>query len=99
MDIRSIDKNFITTYEVPEDVEWFSIKENPFTIFGVNYSEEEKLYCRLPKETADATNEGVAWLSKHTAGGRVRFETNSPYVALYIRGVFEPPFAHMTMAI
>ena len=97
MDIQKIDKNFNLTFEVPDDVEWFSIREAPFQTYGIFYSEEEGLYRRLPKDVADATNEGVSCLSKHTAGGRVRFETDSPYIVVQAKEVFETPFSHMTI--
>lgn len=98
MDIRKIDKNFDTTFVAPEDIEWFSVRELPFSIHGIFYSEEEGLFRRMPKEVADATSASVSHLSKHTAGGRVRFSTNSPYVAIHVEEPFEEPFAHMTMA-
>ena len=98
MDIHKIDKNFDTTFKCPEDIEWFSIREFPFGVYGVTYSEDEGLYRRLPKEIADATNDGVAHLSKHTAGGRIRFASNSPYIAICVEEPFENPFSHMTIA-
>lgn len=98
MDIKQIDKNFDTTFIAPQDVEWFSVREFPFSVHGVFYSEDEGLYRRLPKEIAEATNEGVAHLSKHTAGGRVRFITDSPYIIVRIEEPFEEPFSHMTIA-
>ena len=97
MDIRKIDKNFDTTFVPPEDIEWLSIEEKPFSVYGVTFSQEEGLYRRLPKDVADATNEGVSHLSKHTAGGRVRFVTDSPYVAVRVEEPFEAPFSHMTI--
>ena len=33
---------------------------------------------------AKNTNDGVHYLHTHTAGGRVRFKTNSPYVAIHV---------------
>ena len=63
MKIQEIDKNFDTTFQCPEDIQWFSVEESPFSIHGVSFSEKEGLYRRLPKEIADATNEGVAHLS------------------------------------
>jgi hypothetical protein len=98
MDIRKIDKNFDTTFVAPDDIEWFSIRELPFKIYGLFYSEEEGLFRRMSKDVADATSEGVSHLSKHTAGGRVRFTTDSPYIAIRAEEPFEVPFAHMTMA-
>ena len=98
MDIKKIDKNFDTTFIPPEDIEWLSIQELPFEMRGIFYAKEEGLYRRIPKAIADATNEGVAHLSKHTAGGRVRFVTDSPYVAVRAEEPFEQPFSHMTVA-
>ncbi len=98
MDIKKIDKNFNTTFIAPGDIEWFSGRETPFSVHGITYSEEEGLYRRMPKEIAEATNDGVAHLSKHTAGGRVRFATNSPYIAVRLEEPFEIPFSHMTIA-
>ena len=97
MDIKEIDKNFITAFNVPVDTEWFSIREKPFQVYGIEFSEEEGVYRRLPKETADAVSAGVGALSRHTAGGRVRFETDSPYVVVRAKENFEKPFAHLTM--
>ena len=97
MDIKKIDKNFDTTFEAPSDLEWFSVRELPFSVHGVFYSEEEGLFRRLPKDIADATNDGVSYLSKHTAGGRVRFATDSPYVAVHVEEPYEDPFSHMTI--
>ena len=98
MKIQEIDKNFNTTFQCPEDMKWFSMDESCFSIHGVSFSEDEGLYRRLPKEIADVTNEGVAYLSKHTAGGRIRFATTSTYVAVRIEAPFEEPMSHMTIA-
>ena len=98
MDIKKIDKNFDTSFVVPQDIEWFSIQGDPFVTHGVYYSKEEGLYRRLPKEIADATSEGVAYLSKNTAGGRVRFCTDSPYIVVRMEEPFEQPASHMTIA-
>ena len=98
MDIKKIDKNFDTSFECPEDVEWHSVREQPFSIHGVFYSEDEGVFRRMPKEVADATSERVSLLSKYTSGGRVRFKTDSPYIVLRAEEPFVSPVAHMTMA-
>ncbi len=97
MDIRKIDKNFDTSFTRPDDLEWFSIREFPFSIHGVAYS-EEGLYRRLDKTVAEATNEGVAVLSKTTSGGRVRFATDSPYIVVRLEEPFSVPTSQMTFA-
>ena len=97
MDIREIDKNFDTTFVAPEDIEWFSVQNLPFSIHGVVYS-EEGYYRRMPKEIAEQISVGVEHLSKNTAGGRVRFATDSPYIAIRVEELFDEPFSHMTIA-
>jgi hypothetical protein len=97
MDISKIDRNFALSFEAPPDLVWHSVRVKPFVLYGATYSEEEGLYRRLPKTVADATNKGVAHLSKNTAGVRVRFLTNSPYIAVHVDEGFEAPFAHMTI--
>lgn len=97
MDIKKIDRNFETSFEAPSDVEWFSVREEPFKTYGIFYSESEGLYRRMPKDVADATSPGVAFLSLHSAGGRVRFATDSPYVIVRAVEAFEEPFSHMAI--
>ena len=97
MTIQAIDKNFDASFEAPSDIVWFSVREAPFQTYGICYSEEEGLYRRLPKAVADAVSPGVAHLAKHTAGGRVRFATDSPFVMLRAVEPYEEPFSHMTV--
>lgn len=61
------------------------------------YSKEEKLYFRLPKEFAASINEKIAFLAQNTAGGRIRFQTSSPYIALRVEEPFDEPLPHMTI--
>lgn len=98
MDITKIDKNFALSFTPPEDLEWHSVLSAPFSLHGAWYSEEEGLFRRVPKDVADATNPGVMYLSKNSAGVRVRFSTNSPYIAVHLDLEFAEPFSHMTVA-
>lgn len=98
MDIREIDKNFDTSFTPPEDIEWHSVRELPFSIHGVFYSEDEGVFRRMPREIDDAINERVSVLSRYTSGGRVRFATDSPYIAVRVEEPFVAPVSHMTMA-
>ena len=69
--------------EFPEDIVWTDIKEAPFTVHGVFYDESIKKFARLPRDVASATSGNVKYLSLFTAGGRVRFRTDSRYVGMY----------------
>ena len=98
MDIQRIDRNYDTGFELPEDVEWYSVEEAPFAVHGVSFCAEEGLYRRLPRAVAEATSEGVAALATKTSGGRVRFATDSPYVVVRVEEVFEAPVPHYSIA-
>lgn len=52
----------------------------PFVISGV--FKEDGHFRRMPAAYAEAVSPGVRGLSMHTAGGRVRFRTDSPYIAI-----------------
>ena len=64
-----------------EGLRMYDIKKHPaFRIYGVYHDGE--CYRRLPADIAENTNERVPRLSKNTAGGRVRFITDSPYIVI-----------------
>ena len=66
-----------------DDIQWYSPKEEPFLIHGLYKPNLEKRYRRIPGDVAAATSEGVEMLSTNTTGGRVRFVTDSPYIAIH----------------
>ena len=83
MRIEEIDKNLkVETSIQKDDIIWLSPKEAPISIHGLCETEQDVPYHRLPEEVAKASNSGVAGLMWHTAGGRIRFATNSPYIAI-----------------
>lgn len=78
MKINEIDKNFVVDNNIDrENIAFFNVREEPFDIYGAY-----DYFNRLPKEVAENTNAGVAAFSKCTAGVRVRFSTDSPYIAI-----------------
>lgn len=79
--ISKIDRNFAIQTELELDhVKFYDIQQEPFTIYGVFH--ENGLYRRMPEAVAKAVSPGVERLHQHTAGGRVKFITNSRYVAI-----------------
>ncbi|MBQ8885443.1 MAG: hypothetical protein IJY62_03645 [Clostridia bacterium] len=83
MKITELDKNFASEKAFGQEVVYLDSKNPCFALFGVSWDGER--YVRLPKEVAEATNEGVKELYKHTSGGRVRFITDSPVIAIKAR--------------
>lgn len=77
------------------DLVWRSVREAPFRIHGLYKPELSGRFRRLPAEISDNTNEGVAQLATNTSGGRVRFVTDSPYVAIHVETNEPERFDHM----
>ncbi len=83
--ISEIDKNFAVVSEIKKDgIVWIDSKSEPFTVKGVFY--DDGCYKRMPTETAKQVSKGVEYLHYHTSGGRILFETDSPYVAVHSVG-------------
>ena len=81
MDIAQIDKNMKVDKEIDKTGLVFkNVDEEPFRVYGVKRDGE--CYTRLPKEAAEATSDNTARLRIYTAGGRIRFITDSTRVAL-----------------
>ncbi len=81
--ISSIDKNLaVETVLNKNGIAFYDVRREPFSIYGLYDCKDQPVFCRLPKEIAEATNDGVATLYKHTAGGRVRFSTDSELICI-----------------
>ena len=79
--IAKIDKNFkVETNIEKSDIRFYNARVEPFKIYGV-YHEDGK-FRRMPESVARTVSEGVYALHSNTAGGRLRFRTNSPYIAI-----------------
>lgn len=83
-DITKIDKNFaVQPVEIGDDTVFFNCLEEPFKVYGLMFPEnEEDVFHRMPYEVAETVNDGVDTLNHLSAGGRVRFKTNSPYIII-----------------
>lgn len=94
--LKDYDKNFdVLTSSSKQDVEFHNILEEPFKIYGLMDKEH---YRRLPEKISVQVSEGVDALCRNTAGGRVRFKTDSAYIAVK---VFVPSInlmPHMALA-
>ena len=79
--IAEIDKNLkIDTKLNLDDVIFINAEEEPVKLYGV--FKENGSFRRIPETLARETSEGVHYLHNLTAGGRVRFSTDSEYIAV-----------------
>lgn len=91
-DITKVDKNFKVGSTVNIDgIKYYPCIQAPFSVHGITH--DGNMFYRLPLDVACSVNEGVKNLASHTAGGRVRFKTNSPYIAISVKyaGVCKMP--------
>ena len=83
--LQEIDSNFANSAAVPKDSIFYDVLTSPFHIDGFYDPYSIKKFCRLPPEFLPACNQGVQELAWHTAGGRVRFATDSPWIAVAVQ--------------
>lgn len=82
MELSKIDRNFAVESRIEKnDIQFHQIDEMPFKVYGI-FKENGK-YRRMPESVAKKVNEQVRLLHANTAGGRVRFITDSPYIVLH----------------
>lgn len=79
--IEDIDKNFKIKDNFEKDgFTYNNVLDKPFKVYGLMYDGEK--FVRLSKGVAKTVNEGVEALYMKTAGGRVRFRTNSEVIRI-----------------
>lgn len=85
MEIAELDRNFLVNTNIRKDkVKIFSAASEPLKLHGLLPPDQAvNKYKRLPEQVAYAVNRDVAWLYTHTAGGRLRFATDSDYIGVY----------------
>ena len=80
-----LDKNLhVETSINKDDIIFLDPRKAPFELYGFCAAESNTEYKRLPDAVAEKANEGVKSTYKNTAGGRIRFSTNSAYVAIKV---------------
>lgn len=79
--LDEIDKRFKVETKLNKDgIAFYSVLDEPFRVYGLIY--ENGKFRRLPEKTAKSVSEGVEYLHTNTSGGRVRFKTDSSYIAI-----------------
>lgn len=97
VDISKVDVNFLAGTKIAkDDITWISILESPISIHGLAVAENGRFW-RLPEGLIDQVNPGVSVLGRHTAGGRIRFRTDSPYIAYRAKPLNSGYMSHMPL--
>ena len=97
--ISEIDKNLVEQTNLPEGIALHDIFKPPFKLYGFYKPLETGLLERGSREIqADESINNGRMLLRNTAGGRVRFATNSKTVAVVVKLPNRTVFSHMTQA-
>ncbi|MBQ8081275.1 MAG: hypothetical protein IJ240_05180 [Clostridia bacterium] len=65
-----------------EAVIWRDVRQEPFSLHGFYRSQSGPCFNRLPDEVGQAGCPRLAAMYLESAGGRVRFSTDSPFIAI-----------------
>ncbi len=77
-----LDKNLSSQTSIPDDAVFYDCRQKPFDLYGLYKPETYGSFVRVPNEITQNLPVGMQFFAGDTAGGRVRFTTNSKYVAL-----------------
>ncbi len=97
MKISDLDANLtVSDGSMPDSAAWFDAKSEPFKLYGVFYDTVAGRYTRISESKAEKISEDIKVLARCTAGGRIRFKTNSPFIGIKAIMNNYPPTSHMT---
>ena len=95
--VEQIDRNFLAGSSIEsEELEWYRLPDERFEIRGLAEA-KDGMYYRLPESIVDCVNEGVCTLGRHTAGGRIRFATDSTVIAYRAQLRYTGSMPHMPL--
>lgn len=99
-DITQVDKNLLVkkNISVPaESIVYRDVRTAPVDFYGLCDPRGEAPFHRMPPDVAEKVSTSVYNLSRQTAGGRIRFTTDSKVIAIHvIQREKVRFFAHMT---
>lgn len=93
--IEEIDVNFAAKGVNESNITYMDALNEMYEIYGLPGIKEDKKFCRLPQCLLSMFSESVQSLAWHTAGGRVRFMTDSPYVYIKAEIASGKDMSHM----
>ncbi len=81
---EKLDPNMALRRGDAEGIAWFDPREKPFGLTGFEWIGEDTVYRRLPVHPRWEIREAVNQLANHTAGGQIRFRTDSRKIWLRV---------------
>ena len=94
----NLDKNMIANTTIGDvEVEWHDVRNVPFELYGLYEPKISPVFWRIPHDVAASVNEKIDKISQESTGGRVRFSTDSPFVAIRARFLTVGKTQHMPL--
>ncbi len=94
-DVTTFDSRLRVENVVRDGLRWRAVREAPFAVYGLMW--EDDRFRRIPKAVSSAVSEGVDYLNDNTAGGRVRFATDSDTIAVDVTLVAVGKMPHFAL--
>ena len=81
---QKLDPNMALKKADADGIIWFDPMEEPYELTGFEWIKEDRVYRRLPVNPDWEIRDAVDQLANHTAGGQLRFMTNSPRILVKV---------------
>ena len=81
---QKLDANMALKKADANGIVWFNPREEPFELAGFEWISEDTVYRRLPVHPDWEIRKAVDGLANHTAGGQVRFRTDSKRILVRV---------------
>jgi lysophospholipase L1-like esterase len=81
---QKLDENMSLKEIDAEGIAWYDPREKPFGLTGFEWIKKDNVYRRLPIDPDWEIRQAVDQLANHTAGGQVRFRTDSKRVLIRV---------------
>lgn len=82
--ISDLDENMRILKPDKDGLLWHNPAEKPFRLCGFNWYAQDRVFRRLPVKPQYQISENVEALCNHTAGGQIRFRSNSKRISLKV---------------
>jgi len=81
---QKLDQNMALKKADADGIVWFDLREEPFELAGFEWIGQDTVYRRLPVKPDWEIRDAVDQLANHTAGGQMRFRTDSKKILLKV---------------
>ena len=81
---QKLDPNMALKKADADGILWFDPREEPFELSGFEWIKEDGVYRRLPVNPAWEIRDAVDQLANHTAGGQIRFNSDTKRILIRV---------------